>query len=162
MPLKFNNTNIEKVIYNGVNLDKVIYNGVTVWENWVYKTTEIKKSLCKSDGGWNEWAGSDTGWITFNKPIKNAIGTVWMETRDTSASNVRLYLRFEDGTEVQPYTKSEGYHGSNEYGSGSVDFNTGADYKDKVIIAYKLLVEHKKFSGYTNGSVTFKTYYQKG
>lgn len=162
MSLVFNDVNVENVIYNGTKLDKVIYNGVTVWENWVYKTTEIKKSLGKSDGGWNEWAGSNTGWITFDKPIKNATGAVWMETKDTSASNARLYLRFEDGTEVQPYTKSEGYHGSNEYASGSVNFNTETDYNDKVIIAYKLLVEHKKFSGFTNGSVTFKTYYQKG
>lgn len=162
MAIRYNGINIESVKYNNTNLDKVIYNGVTVWENWVYKTTEIKKSLGKSDGGWNEWAGSDTGWITLSKPIKNATGTVWLETKDTSASNARLYLRFEDGTEVQPYTKSEGYHGSNEYGSGSINFNTSNDYPNKVITAYKLLVEHKKFSGYTNGSVTFKTYYQKG
>lgn len=42
MPINFNGTNIEKIIYNGIELDKVIYNGVVVWESFapVYLTVE--------------------------------------------------------------------------------------------------------------------------
>lgn len=34
MPINFNGTNIDKIIYNGTTLDKVIYNGVVVWESF--------------------------------------------------------------------------------------------------------------------------------
>lgn len=33
MPINFNGTNIDKIIYNETTLDKVIYNGVVVWES---------------------------------------------------------------------------------------------------------------------------------
>lgn len=36
MPLNFNGTNIEQVIYNKVNLEKIICNGVTVFEKTRY------------------------------------------------------------------------------------------------------------------------------
>ena len=44
MPINFNGTNIDKIIYNGTTLDKVIYNGVIVWENFKYTTPNLTVS----------------------------------------------------------------------------------------------------------------------
>lgn len=159
MALQVNGTEVSSVTLNGNVLDKVTVNGNTVWENWKHSTTVISKSISSSSGGWGEWYGFDSGWITLDKPIKNPKGSLYWHTKDTQASNYRGYVRYEDNTEAQIVSASGGYHGGGETASGTVNFSLT---NDKVIIAYKVYAEHQKFSGSSGATFKFTDYYQKG
>lgn len=117
MPLKFNNTNIDNVIYNGVKLDKVIYNGVTVWENWIEKTGTIGAKSSSANNGW-----SSGSWLDLGKeiiPLEGDIYFSWsMSNGQYSTSCGAGYNgKTADGQEVGLFTHSTDSFGKN--GSGS-------------------------------------------
>lgn len=152
-------TELSNFKLGSVQLSKICKGLVTLWENWKYSTTVISKSISSSSGGWNTWYGFDSGWIALDKPIKNPKGNLYWWTRDTSASNYRGYVRYEDNTEAQIVSASGGYHGGGESWDGTVNFKLT---NDKVIVAYKVYAEHKKFSGASGTTLKFTEYYQKG
>lgn len=157
--MKKGSLNIKNAMKGSTQLQKVMYGTRVIWENWAYIIKNIIESVSSSSGDWDTWYSWSSGWVTLSKPIKNPSGYVYLSTRDTSASNARGYVRYEDGSEEMVGHVSGGYHGSNESWSGTTKFSLT---NNKIITAYKIDGEHKKFSGESRVEICFEKYYQKG